>query len=938
MTETKPYSIDRSLLATIKKRFLRFNQQRLERTLSNLAPRQQLFLEVIPLLFHTNHPVLPGYVSNDACCGVTNFTPDRALLKTAKQVSKSFRYKKLVNRNSAIDAIFLMGSIGTIGQSRSSDLDFWICHDPDLNPTQLQQLQQRCEGIEAWGKTLGLSVCFFPMNARDFAAGKVAALSDDASGSTQHKLLLDEFYRTAIHIAGQYPLWWFVHPDHEIHYAEYSRELVTKRFLRETDVIDLGGLDQIPPEEFISAAIWQLYKAIQSPYKSLLKLLLLGSYVRRQSDDEILSIALKKSIYNNQVAADKLDPYLLLFASLSNHLQREGLGQRLELMRRSFYFKVNKPLSKTPRISPASWQRELLSDLVSDWGWDRNKIAYLDAHHNWNAAQVMAEKQLLIAELLNGYQLLTEYARSHPAREGNQLNHDVAILGRKLYAAFERKSGKIERINPGISRDIAEEYLTFYQHQRQSSEWHVATSRKHEALYPAERLHSCPSLIELITWCYCNRILTSHTSAIVKVGENNDQERPIQPLFQALAKWLPETPSEPFTPDFSQRPRPVSLLVVINEMVIDDDAPLRSEYPAANPLSAGDEHINLVQDIHLLCHNSWGEIIVSSHEQRPLEGFIRHLLSLFAHADGLNGCAIEFHCQRGNHTTSLKLRLEQILRQLEGALMQQPNHQAGLFVVALRNELLCIEKRGAQIQTELLYDEEALLDKLSLPRQYPMAIHIDPLSLKSAAVAAIFREQINQAIQVFYLVQDAHAEVFILDERNTLTRYQTPFKDEQSLLRPLHRFIRSTINRLQLSCDDIDSFGIYPVEFFELQPQPGGHCNAQRTHVTTELQNLKFFNMQAIAESGTCTLDNFSIYCDQQHFHPARCDGQLYRQVARQVLSLRHNSERYPCYLTDLDLGDSPQSLVGDKPLQTAHFVMVKNRLEHRLNQALQEI
>lgn len=53
---------------------------------------------------------------------------------------------------------------------------------------------------------------------------------------------------------------------------------------------------------------------------------------------------------------------------------------------------------------------------------------------------------------------------------------------------------------------------------------------------------------------------------------------------------------------------------------------------------------------------------------------------------------------------------------------------------------------------------------------------------------------------------------------------------------------------------------------------------------------------------------------------------------------MRHHGERYPCYLTDLDLGDNPESLVGDKPLQTAHFMMVKNRLEQLLNQALQEI
>ena len=55
--------IDRKELARLRGRFLSLNQTRLQRASSALSTRQQLVLRLLPLLFHVNHPLLPGYVS-----------------------------------------------------------------------------------------------------------------------------------------------------------------------------------------------------------------------------------------------------------------------------------------------------------------------------------------------------------------------------------------------------------------------------------------------------------------------------------------------------------------------------------------------------------------------------------------------------------------------------------------------------------------------------------------------------------------------------------------------------------------------------------------------------------------------------------------------------------------------------------------------------------
>src|SRR5690606_25343206 len=119
------------------------------------------------------------------------------------------------------------------------------------------------------------------------------------------------------------------------------------------------------------------------------------------------------------------------------------------------YLKVNKKLSRPPRGRSKSWQRLLLERLTANWGWNARQLATLDSRSQWKVRQVSAERRALVNELTYSYRFLSEFARHQQA--GSSLNsRDLSVLGRRLYAAFERKAGKIEFINPGIAPDMAE--------------------------------------------------------------------------------------------------------------------------------------------------------------------------------------------------------------------------------------------------------------------------------------------------------------------------------------------------------------------------------------------------------------------------------------------------------------------------------------------------
>ena len=935
-------NIDRSHLSVIKKRFLTLNQERFKRTSTSLEIHQQVFLDLIAMLFHTNHPVLPGYVDKETPAGIQQYTPSKDTLKKIKSISKGFRYQSTQKKCENIEAIFVMGSIGTIGQSRSSDLDFWICHDPDLTHIQLTSLKKKCDNISQWSQSLGLDVVFFPMNAVEFKDGKTSALSEESSGSTQHKLLLDEFYRTAIHIAGRMPLWWFVDPNHENFYTEYASQLIDKRFIAEKSVIDFGGLDNINSKEFITSSVWQLYKAIQSPYKSLLKLMLIEVYATRKSNLEILSLTLKSEVFNNKISIDEIDPYFLMYKAIERHLKSNKQDSRIDLLRRCFYIKIDKPLSKKPHTSPPSWQRKVLKNIVSNWQWSEFDIALLDNKPTWSAIQVIDERHIIINELLTGYRFLNAYLSEHKNVIDNKQNQEISLLGRKLFAAFEKRSGKIENINPGISKDISENYLTFHKKDNfnGTSQWFVYTQKKTDAKDTTKQLSSSNSLIELITWCFCNKIFTDQTQSSIIV--NNQSIRTDQ-FFSSLKKWHKSIELSTKDICFYKKPIPLNVLIFANILPSKE---LSNKVHADNfdIFSYGQNKINLITDLHMVVQNSWDEKTVYSHENNSVDNIITDFLNL-KNSGSDESLSIEknivVHCEDQNHSAVIKNRIRSLLIQLENLFIIK-NNSNNIFVITVENYFLCFERNIKKITSYLFKDRDQLIIHLSKSREQLFQITFDEKTLINDPLNIIYKtigaNKKTSAIQLFYKINNKKADIYIIDELNSLTFYQLPFHDEQSLLRPLHRFIRSIIGRQELVSDDIDNFGVYPVSFYQLLKRSDGQYKISAQHVTNDLANLHFFNIQAIANHDNDGNIEFSIYCADKPFHPSEHGESLYQKVAQYIFSRRASAETYPCYLTDLDLGNSPQKLIGNTSLQTCHFLQYKKQLEQKINQALYKL
>ncbi|MDE9448224.1 adenylate cyclase, partial [Xenorhabdus bovienii] len=127
--------------------------------------------------------------------GVCFFTPDESqqfwINDLEGPLSGVLSYAS--NGELPITGIYSMGSTSSIGQSCSSDIDVWVCHQSWLDHDEKVLLEQKCSLIEQWAASLGIEVTFFLIDENRFRHNASGSLNGEDCGSTQHIPLLDEF-------------------------------------------------------------------------------------------------------------------------------------------------------------------------------------------------------------------------------------------------------------------------------------------------------------------------------------------------------------------------------------------------------------------------------------------------------------------------------------------------------------------------------------------------------------------------------------------------------------------------------------------------------------------------------------------------------------------------------------------------------------------------
>lgn len=926
-------------LPAVRERFLALNRERLRRTLDSMLERQRDFLNMVALLFHVNHQTLPGFVSKQTPVGISDYSPGARVLETARKWAKSFDYKKRALPSYDIHSLFLMGSSGTVAYSQASDFDIWICHRHDLTPAQLAELRTKAQLIEQWAGSMDLEVHFFLVDAVAFKAGERADLSGESSGTAQHYLLLEEFYRTSLLLAGRYPLWWLVPPDGEANYETYLEDLRHKRFIKPNEGIDFGPVARVPAEEFFGAALWQLYKGIDSPFKSVLKLLLMEVYASEYPEIDLLCLRFKRAIYDGEIDLDTLDPYMMLYQKIEERLLKQGELERLELVRRCFYFKVNERLGQ-PDGRHVSWRRELLRQLVSQWHWEQPYLELLDARPGWKINRVLRERKFLVSELTGSYKFLSDFARQH-ARLAMINQRDITVLGRKLYGAFERKAGKVEILNRGISDSLAEERLSLHQVRGKDDQeaWELylgVVSAAEQAQHVAVKRSA--SAVDVLAWAYLNGLIEAHTSIFLHVHDSDFTQREMLSIIAALQKKLPLP--QVLEADIDDLAEPASLhsAAVFVDVGVD---PLRQlsrrgqqiTTARTDALSFSGLSENLALSFDLVLVTTWKEILVFHYV--GVDGLLAcvhdyfHWASTAARGEPPAPAAFCFSSTRG---VAIAERIEQFFGDVTRCFLGENAATTARYVFAVAQHYYALQMENGELRHCSIGGHADLLRYLAQGQPVFSPVKFDRYALANTALPSICAINKPDVIQLAFHVEGQRADIWVLDERGALFQQRMEFFDRAALVDHFRLFFAAMLRRQEyrLRCD----LSELEFECYEIHKDDGGKYRLSAWETKQRALRTTYFNVQVIAGE-EADRSSFTVYCDDVEFTSLEHGSMLFRKVAEYILARRRSGQRYPIYITDIDL---PRVIPGESSggrAQTVHFLSYKKQIEQRLNEAL---
>ncbi len=889
--------ISRKDLNTLIRRFLHLHRQRLQALCDQLPARQRDCLEALPLLFHCHHPALPGYHQGEAPAGICSYSASGQARKALLRLVPGFDYRPTRVQLFPIQGLFLMGSAGSIAYSNRSDWDVWVCHRPELKRDELAALQAKCQEISAWLGEFGLKAHFFLIDLQGFRQGQLKPLSGENVGTAFPGLLLEEFYRTAVHLAGNALLWWLVPAEQEAHYREYADYLLTKRFVAPETVIDLGGLANLAAEEFAGAALWHLYQALTSPYKELLKLYLLLDYASAYPRPTWLATSIKAAIYAGQVDAARLDPYLLLYQRVERIALAQGQDKLLPLLRRCLAYK----------IYPALPRPEHRKAQLKSFGLDPAAFSLGEVDLR-QIEQAQEEQQLLIQALEQSYLKLSQFVSQHGSAEAFALQ-DLQLLGRRLSAALEGHPDKVEIIRLVPEGGFLPIKLSLSLKQAPDGSWYWQLEKRGEppGLHP---LYQARHLVQVLAWTQVNKIGPSSQWTL--------DPRPL-PLTLAELRFLAqgisrllEKRSEPELTAYRQPARIQAAAWFLN--IATPAHPQRSGFEVASdrfdPLSYGANRQVLFHHLEALKLDSWGEIRVSRHE--GLEGLLDCLCSLYE--QGGSEVALEVYCFSSK---TLALRLFELYRELANALRA---NLASWFVLRGGAQFYLFSYREGHLGWWQCEDESALVEALGQARLAFTPVAFDAWAAQGSLLAFLYRHNRPDVVQVFSRPYSGGVEVLVLDERGALYRRDYPGAPPKIVLQRYAALLKALALRYP---------GSSKAEYAWIEPATSG-WKLKTAQADQSLEPA--IRVRVYAEEVPGSPPRFTLVCNERKFSALDLGDQVFAEASRYILSLRRSGEGYPCYVSDLQVPASLLGLPNPALVHTAHLLAYKSKIEHRLN------
>jgi len=503
-----------SKIERLRKSFDSYNIHRIFSAVSKFSDHEQDLFTVIPFLLHYNFIGVESITcSQNTPCGIDLFEPKDAHANAFERLFGTVPLKPPGDERSVL-SLALIGSLGTIGQSPQSDFDYVVIVDnKKLSEEARGVLNRKLGAIERWAfKRFSLEVNFYVSDLEDFRMNRFGKSDADSVGTALGDMFKDEFYRTAIFIAGKRPLWWLTPPGYPSNRMDEFKEMIAGiDEISHEEYIDLGNLEKADPAEFFGGVLWQMNKAIASPSKSILKMALLESYLL-DPEKRLLSAKLKTKIFKYPDKADVIDPYMMMFRRCEHYYMRRDMLDELRLLRGALLLKSG----KTPQLlrqilgEPSvnlHGDDHILRSCMEGWKWSKKNIDDLEVEFKFKVTGSYQSLGTVNRFFLGVYKRLSDWFENAEFAKPIIAKDDLAVLGRRIFTFFKRKPGKVSFMYPGNMPSKPPNHMKLVYEKN----WVLYSLSSDVKQYGTDSTGEEPiaefkSVIKLITWMVINKM------------------------------------------------------------------------------------------------------------------------------------------------------------------------------------------------------------------------------------------------------------------------------------------------------------------------------------------------------------------------------------------------------------------------------------------------
>ncbi len=605
-----------------EQRYEELNKKRLELAWSVMPEETRTLFDLVPILLHYNHPLLSGYQDQDVPHGIYGFKTNESQQKFLDRLSSmSGNLRGFQALDESILALYFMGSTSSIGQSPKSDIDYWVCISHHISDERIKLLEQKCNFISTMAKNRGVEINFFIVKDNKFKEVNNDIASEDSCGSTQHMFLLDEFYRSAVRVAGKKLLWMIIPSQYEANYQQCVKELYQSKQINKDDWLDFGNIGQIPTKEYYGSALWLMYKGIDSPFKAVLKILLIEAYSVEYPNTRLISFQIKEWMQSHATYSLELDAYYMVFQKVCNYLMKTQDFERLDLVRLCFYQKLYDGLKKMDNHDAILYRRGVIKQLIDSWNWTEDDVSFIENSHRWRIPDVRKIYNMLFNALMQSYSSLLSFGITNKVSDSIQ-SVDISVLSRKLYVAFDSVPGKIKIYNLNIGHLIEETHLSFIEvrdsHIFRDGWYLYSSTLQAEDIIGKKPLSYHTDIGTMLVSCFFNGVMSVNTNVELSSQYSNIAPQRIYMFLRDLTDLFNEPQVKATNEDLLSPATVTKLGIFVNFSQDPTTSPDyrhvgRSE-KNVNVFSAGARMSSMVGSVLVVFTNSWNEIYCYNYE------------------------------------------------------------------------------------------------------------------------------------------------------------------------------------------------------------------------------------------------------------------------------------------------------------------------------------